>query len=34
MKNLVDGMWTCGCGAFNAEYLTMCGSCNVKKGSY
>ena len=28
MENLVDNIWTCGCGALNAAYIQTCGNCN------
>ena len=32
MKNLVDNIWTCNCGALNAAYMITCGNCNKTKG--
>lgn len=29
--NLVEGTWTCECGAWNAVYLTKCGKCDKPK---
>jgi len=31
MNNLVDKIWTCGCGAWNAHYRDTCGACNESK---
>jgi len=31
IKNLVDNIWNCGCGAMNAAYRTTCGKCNKKR---
>ena len=28
---LVDELWECGCGAFNAAYNKECGKCNTVK---
>ena len=29
--SLVDELWLCSCGAFNAEYNKECGKCNTIK---
>ena len=29
--NLVEGTWTCECGAWNAAYRTDCGKCGKPK---
>jgi hypothetical protein len=31
MMDLVDDVWTCGCGAMNAAYNTICGKCKLEK---
>ena len=30
-RSLVDELWECGCGAFNAAYNKECGKCNTIK---
>jgi len=31
INNLVDKIWTCYCGAWNAPYRDTCGACNKPK---
>ena len=30
-RDLIDSIWTCGCGALNAGYNKKCGTCNKVK---
>ena len=30
-KSWTEKMWTCGCGALNAEWLNKCGKCYNEK---
>ena len=31
MGKIENKIWICTCGAYNALYLTQCGSCNKEK---
>jgi hypothetical protein len=33
LNNLVDKIWTCKCGAWNAYYRDKCGACEENKPS-